>query len=89
MNCRELGRFQDHPGRWGAPSRRFWQKPRGDPTQDEVTVAEVIKIDAQRDLASVRPRSLPHRTVSPLQISSTDIEVGADVAAIGHPEGQR
>ena len=25
----------------------------------------------------------------PLQISSTDLEVGADVAAIGHPEGQR
>jgi hypothetical protein len=32
---------------------------------------------------------LPSRTVRPLQISSTDLEVGADVAAIGHPEGQR
>jgi S1-C subfamily serine protease len=29
--------------------------PNGKPTQDEVTVAEVIKIDAQRDLALVRP----------------------------------
>ncbi len=63
--------------------------PNGKPTQDEVTPGDVIKIDVQRDLALVRPRSLPNRTVSPLQISSTDLEVGADVAAIGHPEGQR
>ena len=63
--------------------------PNGKPTQDEVTQGDVIKIDVQRDLALVRPRSLPNRTVPPLQISSTDLEVGADVAAIGHPEGQR
>jgi S1-C subfamily serine protease len=63
--------------------------PNGKPTEDEVTQGDVIKIDVQRDLALVRPRSLPNRTVPPLQISSTDLEVGADVAAIGHPEGQR
>jgi S1-C subfamily serine protease len=63
--------------------------PSGKPAQDEVTEGEVIKVDVQRDLALVRPRSLPSRTVRPLQISSTDLEVGADVAAIGHPEGQR
>ena len=63
--------------------------PNGKPAQDEVTPGDVIKIDVQRDLALVRPRSLPNRAVSPLQISSADLEVGADVAAIGHPEGQR
>jgi hypothetical protein len=31
---------------------------------------------------------LPNRTVRPLQISSQDIEVGADVRAIGHPNGE-
>ena len=63
--------------------------PSGKPAQDEVTEGEVIKVDVQRDLALVRPRSLPSRGVRPLEISSTDLEVGADVAAIGHPEGQR
>ena len=63
--------------------------PSGKPARDEVTEGEVIKVDVQRDLALVRPRSLPNRTPRPLQISSTDLEVGADVAAIGHPEGQR
>jgi S1-C subfamily serine protease len=63
--------------------------PSGKPAEDEVTEGEVIKVDVQRDLALVRPRSLPSRGVRPLEISSTELEVGADVAAIGHPEGQR
>jgi S1-C subfamily serine protease len=58
--------------------------PNGKATADEVVIADVIKIDVQRDLALLRPRSLPSRTVRPLQISSQDIEVGADVRAIGH-----
>jgi trypsin-like peptidase len=58
--------------------------PNGKATADEVVIADVIKIDVQRDLALLRPRSLPNRTVRPLQISSQDIEVGADVRAIGH-----
>jgi S1-C subfamily serine protease len=62
--------------------------PGGKPGQDEVVKGDVIKIDAQRDLALVRPRSLPNRPVTPLQIDSADLEVGTDVAAIGHPEGQ-
>ena len=62
--------------------------PNGKATADEVVIADVIKIDVQRDLALLRPRSLPNRTVRPLQISSQDIEVGADVRAIGHPNGE-
>ena len=62
--------------------------PNGKATADEVVIADVIKIDVQRDLALLRPRSLPNRTVRPLQISSQDIEVGADVRAIGHPKGE-
>jgi hypothetical protein len=62
--------------------------PNGKATADEVVIADVVKIDAQRDLALVRPRSLPNRIFRPLQISSQDIEVGADVHAIGHPKGQ-
>ena len=62
--------------------------PSGKATTDEVVKADVVKIDVQRDLALLRPRSLPNRTVRPLQISAQDIEVGADVRAIGHPEGE-
>ena len=62
--------------------------PSGKATTDEVVKADVVKIDVQRDLALLRPRSLPNRTVRPLQISSQDIEVGADVRAIGHPNGE-
>ena len=39
-----------------------------------------LNVFVQRDLALVRPRSFLNRTVRPLQISSQDIEVGADVA---------
>jgi S1-C subfamily serine protease len=62
--------------------------PNGKATADEVVIADVVKIDVQRDLALVRPRSLPNYAVRPLQISSQDIEVGADVRAIGHPKGK-
>jgi S1-C subfamily serine protease len=62
--------------------------PSGKPSQDEVVKGDVIKVDPQRDLALVRPRALPNRSVTPLQIDPANIEVGTDVAAIGHPEGQ-
>ena len=62
--------------------------PLGKPTLDEIVKGDVIKIDRQRDLALIRPRSLPKRAVLPLEISSEDIEVGADVRAIGHPKGE-
>jgi S1-C subfamily serine protease len=60
----------------------------GKPSEDEVVKADVVKIDVLRDLALVRPRSLPNHAIHPLQISSQDIEIGADVRAIGHPKGQ-
>jgi S1-C subfamily serine protease len=62
--------------------------PSGKPNADDVVKADVIKLDVLRDLALLRPRSLPNHTIHPLQISSQDIEVGADVRAIGHPKGQ-
>jgi V8-like Glu-specific endopeptidase len=60
----------------------------GEPTKDEVVKGDVVKIDVQRDLALVRPHSLPNHTIIPLEISSNDVEVGADVRAIGHPNGK-
>ena len=62
--------------------------PSGKAAQDEIVKADVIKVDVQRDLALVRPRSLPNRSMRPLEISLKNIEVGADVAAIGHPKGE-
>jgi S1-C subfamily serine protease len=62
--------------------------PSGKPTQDEVVKGDVVKIDIQRDLALVRPRSLPNHAVLPLEVSTQDVEVGADVRAIGHPRGE-
>jgi S1-C subfamily serine protease len=61
--------------------------PSGKPKDDEVVRADVIKLDAQRDLALLRPASIPSRR--PLDISTFDsIDVGTDVFAIGHPTGQ-
>jgi S1-C subfamily serine protease len=62
--------------------------PSGKATQDEVVKGDVVKVDVQRDLALVRPRSLPNHSVLPLEISTQEIEVGADVRAIGHPKGE-
>jgi S1-C subfamily serine protease len=62
--------------------------PSGSAKNDEVVQADVIKLDALRDLALVRPASIPSRR--PLDISAGDsIDVGTDVAAIGHPNGER
>ncbi len=61
--------------------------PSGKPKNDEVVQADVIKLDSQRDLALLRPASIPSRR--PLDISAEDsIDVGTDVAAIGHPRGE-
>ena len=60
----------------------------GIPSADEVVKADVIKIDSQRDLAFIQPRAFPNHTVYPLEISSQELEVGADVRAIGHPQRQ-
>lgn len=63
--------------------------PSGRLQNDEVSRADVIKIDRQRDLALLRPQSYPSRFVRPLDISLQDtIEVGSDVFAIGHPSGE-
>ena len=58
----------------------------GKANADEVVTGDVVKVDVQRDLALIRPHSAPKRR--PLEISQQDIEVGADVHAIGHPLGQ-
>ena len=61
--------------------------PSGRAKNDEVVQADVIKLDGQRDLALIRPASIPSRR--PLDISAEDsIDVGTDVAAIGHPSGK-
>ena len=61
--------------------------PSGRAKNDEVVQAEVIKLDGQRDLALLRSASIPSRR--PLDISAEDsIDVGTDVAAIGHPRGE-
>jgi hypothetical protein len=61
--------------------------PSGKPKDEEVVQADVIKLDVRRDLALLRPVSIPSRR--PLDISTEDIiDVGTDVVAIGHPTGE-
>jgi S1-C subfamily serine protease len=61
--------------------------PSGKPNDDEVVQADLIKLDSRRDLALLRSASIPARR--PLDISVEDsIDVGTDVAAIGHPRGE-
>jgi hypothetical protein len=63
--------------------------PSGKLKDDEVSRADVIKADRQRDLALLRPQSFGSRSIRPLDISPHDtIEVGSDVFAIGHPTGE-
>jgi S1-C subfamily serine protease len=61
------------------------ENPNGKANADEVVKGDIVKVDVQRDLALIRPRSLPRRSIHTLEISTQDIEVGADVHAIGHP----
>ncbi len=62
--------------------------PSGQAKEDEVVKGDVIKRDVQRDLALIRPRSLPKRPIWPLELATKELEVGTDVHAIGHPRGE-
>lgn len=59
------------------------------PSDDDMVAAQVIKTDAIHDLALLRPKALPARAINSIKIADQDnIEVGADVRAIGHPTGE-
>jgi S1-C subfamily serine protease len=59
------------------------------PSNDDMVVAQVVKTDPVRDLALLQPRAVPSRPIKPIRIAIQDnIEVGADVRAIGHPTGE-
>ena len=63
--------------------------PYGKPSAQDMTTAEVIKLDRVRDLALLRPFAVPSRLVRRIKVAPQDnIEVGADVHAIGHPTGE-
>ncbi len=50
--------------------------------------ADVVKVDAVHDLALVRLAVVP-RSIKPIELGSPgDIQIGADVHAIGHPNGE-
>lgn len=58
------------------------------PSEADIEIADVIKIDPGRDLALLRVAALP-RDVKPIVLGAeSDIQVGADVHAIGHPTGE-
>ena len=62
--------------------------PGAQPSSADVITADVIRIDQVRDLALLRPTSLPNG-LKPIELSDgQDISVGADVHAIGHPTGE-
>jgi S1-C subfamily serine protease len=64
--------------------------PYGKPSAQDFTTAEIIKIDPIRDLALLHPFALPSRLVKLIKVAAQDnIEVGADVHAIGHPTARR
>jgi len=57
-------------------------------TKDDVKIAKVIRVDEIADLALIKIESIPN-SITPLKLGSeTDIGVGLDVHAIGHPKGQ-
>jgi len=53
-----------------------------------MVTAAVIKVDQVRDLALLKPNSIPS-TIRPIELGSlSELQVGADVHAIGHPSGE-
>jgi S1-C subfamily serine protease len=59
------------------------------PSKGDLVAVQVIKTDPVRDLALLRPKALPSRAIKPIRVAAQDnIEVGADVRAIGHPTGE-
>jgi len=58
------------------------------PTRAELRRAKVVRIDEVADLALLKVETIP-TGVTPLTLGSmSDVEVGADVHAIGHPTGE-
>jgi S1-C subfamily serine protease len=59
-----------------------------DPTKADVRRARVVKFDEVADLALIRVDSMP-AGISPISLGAmSDVAVGADVHAIGHPTGE-
>ncbi len=57
------------------------------PTKSNVVRAEVLKTNAEKDLALLRVTSLP-QNIRLLELGGEkDIQIGGDVHAIGHPTG--
>ena len=55
---------------------------------DELVVGDVVKTAPDKDLAIVRVKRIPPH-VGALQLGSmSEVEIGADVHAIGHPQGE-
>ncbi|MBR0739639.1 trypsin-like peptidase domain-containing protein [Bradyrhizobium liaoningense] len=58
------------------------------PSEADFEIAQVVKTDPAQDLALLRLASTP-RNIKPIVLGSeSDIQVGADVHAIGHPTGE-
>src|SRR5216684_8778254 len=58
------------------------------PTRDDIKLGQVIKYDAVTDLAVVRATDVPKGRI-PIRLGdSSEMAIGADVSAIGHPEDQ-
>jgi S1-C subfamily serine protease len=58
------------------------------PERTNMVAARVIKVDQMRDLALLKPTSIPPNT-RPIELGDvSDLQIGADVNAIGHPKGE-
>jgi S1-C subfamily serine protease len=63
--------------------------PLGKLSSQDMMAADVVKVDRARDLALLQPRTVPARLIKPIKVAPGDnLEVGADVHAIGHPTGE-
>jgi S1-C subfamily serine protease len=63
--------------------------PLGKLSSQDMVAADVVKVDRTRDLALLQPRALPSRLIKAIKVAPGDnLDVGADVHAIGHPTGE-
>ena len=55
---------------------------------DEFVVGDVVRVDTNRDLAIVRVKRIPSHAGVILMGTQDEVQIGADVHAIGHPQGE-
>ncbi len=57
--------------------------------KDQIVIADVVKVDAARDLAIIKVPKMPDHAPDPIKLAAFEsVKIGDDAHAIGHPTGE-